>query len=161
MSRACGVDGSLSRQREPEYRSLSNCRLNPDLAAVLLDDSFANRQSDAGPGKLAPMQTLEYAEGLLMKLGIDLQSVVAARERDPIVRLRRRNVDARLVRPAKLDRIRKQLPEQLAHLCKVEVHLRKRIVRYFGGALANRAFQSHQNGCEHGFRIHPRYRLID
>src|SRR4051812_36585838 len=75
-----GVAGGLDRalgDGEAEGGAVARLRLDPDPAAVALDDLAAERQADAGAGVLvAGVQALEHAEDALVVLGRDADAVV-------------------------------------------------------------------------------------
>ena len=63
---------------EVEGRALAGLRLDPDPAAVALDDFLADRQADAGAGILvAGVQALEDQEDAFGVLRVDADAVVA------------------------------------------------------------------------------------
>ncbi len=57
--------------------SVSPFRLYPDGASMRVNNSSAERQTDAGPGIFARVQTLEYAENTLA--GADRGRIRSAR----------------------------------------------------------------------------------
>src|SRR3954449_11866882 len=117
--RATAVDGRQGPgEGRTEARS-AGVRVQPDPAAVPLDDLLAHRQADAGPGELVlAVQTLEDHEDALAVLGLDADAVVAAAEQ---VLGRRAVVGALLLHgqahggrlfTAELDRIADEVLEQ-------------------------------------------------
>src|SRR5262249_27784366 len=69
------------RQREVEDAAAARRLVDPDLAAVALDDLLADRQADAGARELvARVQAAEHLEDPLGVVGVDAQAVVLHRD---------------------------------------------------------------------------------
>src|SRR5262252_6044669 len=100
--------------RSPFARAGS--RVDPDVAAVEVDDLAAQGQADAGPrvglARVQPLEDHEYPLGVGRG---DADPVVAASERpDAVITLLSRDPDHRvLVKAPELDRIGDQVLEQL------------------------------------------------
>src|SRR5258708_552311 len=101
----------LLRDREVKRGALAEFRLHPDPSAALLDDAFANRQSDSSAGELAAMQTFEDAKNLLVIPRIDSNAIVANGELNRVPSVDGRNMNVGRLRPAEPDRVHNQLPE--------------------------------------------------
>src|SRR5271169_5642028 len=73
----CAVIRDGARQSKPERAALSDLGVDPQLAAVLLDDLAHRGQADAVAGDAVAAKTHEEAENLVTILGPDAGSVVA------------------------------------------------------------------------------------
>src|SRR5215472_18626436 len=109
---------AIRRGKCPPDRSTfagGGCRVDPDVAAVEVDDLAAQGQADAGPWiGLARVQALEDHEYPLGVSRGDADAVVAAGERPDPVTLLSRDPDHRvLVKAPELDRVGDQVLEQL------------------------------------------------
>src|SRR5208282_1148260 len=70
-----------ARDGKIKGRAVVRFGLDPDAAAVALDDLFASRQPDSAARILAPaVEAMEYGENFLAVLRIDPDSVVAHEE---------------------------------------------------------------------------------
>ncbi len=108
------------RDGEVKCGALAQFRLHPDSSAALLDDTLADRQTDARAGELAAVQPFEDAEDLLMIARIDPDAVVPNGKLDGVAGVAGGNVNLGRLRPAKRDRVRDQLAEELCQLRKIE-----------------------------------------
>src|ERR1700722_4459921 len=112
-------------------------RFHPDSSAALLDNSFANRQTNAGAGELAAMQPLEDAKDLLMIPLVDADTVVSNGELNRIAGVGGRNMDLGGLGPTKAHGVGKQLPEEVRQLRKIEEYRWQRIVGDLRAALTH------------------------
>ncbi len=121
MERPLCLRLSCCRQREAERASFAGGRLYPNLAAVLLDDSLAYCQANAGARVfLATVQSLEDHKHLLVVLRGDTDAVIPHRE-EPLLAVAPAadmNVGPAPV-TAELDSVGDQILEKLRQLHRV------------------------------------------
>src|SRR6266496_4978458 len=152
-----------------ERGAFARLALDPNASPVTFDDFLADRQADARARILVErVQTLENDEYLVEILRVDADAVVAHAEVPllgllPGNRLRRADggnlairrrfahradVDARLLRPAELDRIADEVLEKLRELRGVHNHGRHPVLGDLGGGLLDGQLEIVERGGE-------------
>lgn len=104
---------SLLGDDEVESGTLADFGLDPDSSAALLDDAFADRQTDAGTRELTAMQPLEDPKDLLVIARIDPNAVVSNGELNRVAGVGSGNMNLRRLRTAETNGVREQLTEEL------------------------------------------------
>src|SRR5580704_9537995 len=112
------------RQREAESCPVLVSSVQPDLAAIVLDDLAAHSKSDAGARVGSPVvQPLEDHEDTIRVLGLDADSVVGDREQPEAVVLPvHRDPDDRRAVPTELDRVADQVLEERRQQRELRAH---------------------------------------
>src|SRR5438045_1417113 len=102
---------------EEKSRTLPGPGLDPDAAAMPLDDPLSDREADAGAWILvAAVQPLENHKDAIEVLRLDADPVVADTEQPVSVLLGRGNVHLRSRRTAEFQRVRDQVEEHVLEL---------------------------------------------
>src|SRR5437764_14176871 len=114
-------------KREHELTAAAGRRLDPDPAAVDVNDSLADGQADTRARILVgAVQTREHAEDALGLRRVDADPVVPNAEAPAVGHLGRPDADARRLVAGELDRVRDQVLEQLAQSARVPGDRRQR-----------------------------------
>src|SRR2546428_541598 len=103
-----GSCGAWKRQRKAEGRALARRALQPDFAAVQLDQALRERQAEPRAFRLArgiAADLPEFLKNRALLLGCDADAAVAHRDLDRAVEPARRELDAPAV-GRELDRVR-------------------------------------------------------
>src|SRR5579885_1105752 len=101
--------------------------LDPNPAAVPLNDPLADGQTDAGSRNVPPVQALEYAKDLLVKLRFDANPVVANRQAPRAVHNGGRDVHARRLLASIFEGVSDQVLKSLDEVRLVPFYGRQRI----------------------------------
>ena len=131
----------------PRRQSKSNCNawaitgLNPNPAPVSLHNFTRNRESEAGPGHLRPLQTMEGQEQPFPVLGIDSFALIAHREKPSFWYAGGAYFNDRRLRSAKFQGVRDQMLEQLRQTIPIAEDLRQIADRDRRAGLADRPIQ--------------------
>jgi len=126
------VGAAFSWQGKEERRAEARLRLDPDPAAMPLDDLSRDSQSYARPGIPFVVNTLEHSKDAIAMPGIDSDSIVLDGKYPGVPFLSRGDVDLRLTVAPKLDGVFYQAGKYVADLVCIAVQLRKRVVRHDG-----------------------------
>src|SRR5688572_15271250 len=117
----------MNRKRHDERASLTRPAPRGDLPAVSLRYFATNRESDAGSFEFSPaVEALEHREDAIGVLFIEADSVVG--DHDPGASVVRFSADLharRGLRAIKLQRVRREVLQELAHLQRIGVDRRE------------------------------------
>src|SRR6185436_617726 len=146
---------SRRRQREIERRAVARLRLDPDFAAVAIDDLFAGGKADTRPGILiARVEALKDHEDAIEVLVGDPYSVVADIELPLSIFAAGAHVHRGGNRVAKFDRIADQVLEKLGQLNRIALNTWQGIVRYVGFVLLHHHSQIGDRILKGFFSLH-------
>src|SRR3990172_2597332 len=154
---------AFAREGEQEARARARPGLDPDPAAMALDDLLADGEADAGARVLgARVQPPEDDEDPFPVLRVDADPVVAHREEPLLLARQAGDVDrGSLVGPAELDGVSDEILEHLREAGGVHAEGWERAAGDHRVALLDRGAQVLQRLIEHRARVDERRWFVD